>query len=129
MARASAHWRHFKTARCFPYISLAAMARVHLLCLVCLLALARAANPTVKVGVSLAKCGSAAETAQPAEQSLRWWANYTNNRGGIIINGTAHDVELVMYGFRRSIFTDRLQLQRCVGHEPAPYTVQSPRNR
>lgn len=73
------------------------MARVQLLvCIAALLSLTSAANPTVKVGVTLAKCGLAAQIAQPAEESLRWWANYTNTHGGIVINGTVHDVELVM---------------------------------
>lgn len=72
------------------------MAHALLVCVACLLGLASAANPAVKVGVSLAKCGAAAETAQLVEKSLRWWENYTNTHGGVNINGTVHDVQLVM---------------------------------
>lgn len=73
------------------------MSGTRLVCVALLFALASAANPTVKIGLTLSKCGLTAQAAEPTEQSLRWWVNYTNTQGGIVINGTAHDIELVMY--------------------------------
>lgn len=66
-----------------------------LLLLVC--ALLSAANPTIKIGGTLATCGTSSEISIKMSSTLAWWASYVNSHGGIVINGTKHDVQIVTY--------------------------------
>lgn len=50
----------------------------------------------LRIGGTLSKCGPNAALANQVEDSLRWWAGFINNRGGIVINETAFDVQIVM---------------------------------
>lgn len=74
------------------------MASYALLCLASIItSFAFAANPSIKVGLTLAKCGLGAQSGEPVGEALWWWANYTNSHGGVNVNGTVHDIELIMY--------------------------------
>lgn len=55
-----------------------------------------AARPVIKIGLTSTTCGNTAGIAVNQAQSLRWWANDTNARGGITVNGTVYDVNFVM---------------------------------
>lgn len=59
--------------------------------------LASSQRPKIKVGATIARCGPQAELSISQENSWRWLANYTSSRGGVDVNGTAHDVELILY--------------------------------
>lgn len=81
------------------------MRAVALLLLVLLLlhSSALAQNPVIKIGGSLAKCATglfaiSLDLMTKQRESLVWWEGYINSHGGITVNGTAYDVEMIMYG-------------------------------
>lgn len=57
----------------------------------------------LRIGGTLSKCGTNAALASQVEDSLRWWASFINDHGGVIINETAFDVQFVMCVSRHSI--------------------------
>lgn len=75
----------------------AAMARALLrtLLLLVVAALISAANPKVKIGGALSTCGDSSDITIKIASALQWWASYINSHGGIIINDTQHDVEII----------------------------------
>lgn len=54
------------------------------------------ANPSIRIGGTLAKCGPTSELSVLVDDALQWWANSINARGGVLINGTLHIVEFFM---------------------------------
>lgn len=74
------------------------MPRLILAVILCFLPLVsvQATRPVLKIGLTSTTCGNTAGIAINQVQSLRWWANDTNARGGITVNGTVYDVDFVM---------------------------------
>ena len=64
---------------------------------VLLLLLVAAQNPKGKIGATLGRCGSSSDLIIRVDAALHWWANYTTTHGGIIINGTVHDVQFIRF--------------------------------
>lgn len=67
-----------------------------LLLLLCAI-LASAANPKLKIGGVLATCGASAGISIKMAESLQWWASFMNNKGGLVLNGTQYDLEVITY--------------------------------
>lgn len=59
------------------------------LLLLAVFALLSAANPTIKIGGTLATCGSGSDISIKMSSSLAWWASYVTSHGGITLNGTS----------------------------------------
>lgn len=66
--------------------------------LVLCLAAVWAANPTLKIGGVLAQCGASSALSIKMAESLQWWAKYINAKGGITVNGTQYDVQVIRCG-------------------------------
>lgn len=55
------------------------------------------AQPVLKIGWVRPLCGEALAYYFDQEEALLFWANYTNENGGVNVNGTAHQVQMVLY--------------------------------
>lgn len=84
------------------------MRALHVLALcAALLALsATAQRPKLKYGLTLATCGVSASIAVLQRQTLLWYANFTNAHGGVNVSGVIHDIEFIMCGHVRLMFSD-----------------------
>ena len=56
-------------------------------------------RPLLKIGVTMAHCGSQSDPpiSVNIEKALIWFVNYTNQHGGVLINSTAYDIQLISY--------------------------------
>ena len=74
------------------------LSRAQLLLLLAFTAFASAqTRPLLKIGTTMAHCGTVTERplSISIEKALFWFANYTNEHGGVLINGTVHDIQLI----------------------------------
>ena len=69
-----------------------------LLLLLLFSALSLAQLPAFRIGGSLSRCGRGADISTAMWDALKFYENYTNANGGIVINGTQHRLELILYG-------------------------------
>lgn len=95
-------------------------AAVKMLCSLCCVVGLASAQPTFKIGGTLAQCGPALDYPTTMRTALQFYANYTNSQGGIIVNGTAYQIELILCVRPQPLFEattkpKRLssQVQRC----------------
>lgn len=65
------------------------------LLLLCAINVAQQA-PLIKFGWTRPLCGDLSVFFADEEAALTFWVNYTNANGGINVNGTAHQVQLIM---------------------------------
>lgn len=63
------------------------------LCAVCV----RAQTPAFRIGGTLTACGEGSDQSTAMRDALQFYANYTNANGGVTINGTRHNLEIIMY--------------------------------
>lgn len=89
-----------------------ARALLYTLLLLVVAALISAANPKVKIGGALSSCGDSADITIKISSALQWWSSYINNHGGIIINDTQHDVEIITYAIRAGLLSSSLPFPR-----------------
>lgn len=67
------------------------------LVLLAVLTLACAQTPVFRIGGTQTSCGNGADQSAAMRSALLFYANYTNNNGGVMINGTRHDLDIIMY--------------------------------
>ena len=71
-------------------------ARALLLVLLALAYIAVAQPPVFRIGGTLSQCGPGSDISLGMKTALEFYVNYTNSYGGVNINGTIHQLELIM---------------------------------